>query len=144
MGIFPNTSTRCMRKENVHRDCYFYLLSVPTMDENIVKTFSLASNVYKLNRSYFTNKQSFHYQSSRRLKHHARGRCFGLWRWKHESVVFGASDDVVDIKYFPSRGNKMWKSPRVSGWMWIFLCAVVFNVNIMLNSSTCLYLSLCE
>lgn len=44
-----------------------------------------------------------------------------------------------DKNIFPHAATR--KSRRVDGWVF---CAVVFNVNIMLNSSTCLYLSLCE
>lgn len=127
---------------------YFYLLSVPTMDENIVKTFSLASNVYKLKRSYFTNNDKF---SSTECSYTSTTMMM-FEGGANDSALFCslACDDVDDdIKYFPSRmKNKIslgtTARTKKSSSSMIFLCAVVFNVNIMLNSSTCLYLLFCE
>lgn len=60
------------------------------MDENIVKTFSLASNVYKLERSYFTNNQKFFHRQN--IHNEALLNIIACWK-----AVLSGDDENVKI-----------------------------------------------
>lgn len=123
----------------------------------LCKHFSLASNVYKLNRSYFTNKHKSFSTTKAHLNH--RTSCLkAVLTWQqqrrdddddereHETRSVACNDDIKYKIFLTHKAiERLENLPKLNASRRseiLSFCAVVFNVNIMLNSSTCLFIVL--